>query len=232
MELVGTKPQGSAVKLALCIPSNGEWKADFGMSLAQMVAFIAGNVFEQGCDRQVIVLDKRTSLLPRSRQECLEDAILQDCTHALFLDVDQSFPRNTAHILIAAKKPVVACNIAVKTVPSYPTARMKSATPFGLPLSSHGNHKVGLEKVWRVGCGIMLVDLSIMPAIAKPWFEVRYHEKCAQYVGEDWYFCERVEAAGHDIYIEHELSRQIGHVGNKNYTIADIPVLDELQAAA
>lgn len=223
--------QKAPVKLALCVPSAGTWHADFGMSFTQLCVYISTQLFENNQDRQVIVLDKRTSMLPRSRQECLEDAVHQGCTHALFMDSDQAFPHDTAHRLMAWKKKIVACNIAVKTNPSFPTARGRGATCFGVPVTSEAP-KSGLEKVWRVGCGIMLIDLSILKDMPKPWFEICYSVANAQYIGEDWYFLGKAEAAGHDVYIDHDLSRQIGHIGQFNFTHANIPLLDEDALAA
>lgn len=219
------------VKLALCIPSNGSWVADFGYCLTQMCVYCASALFEENQKRDLIFIDKRTSNLPRSRQECLEDALLQECTHALFLDTDQTFPMDTAHRLLRWKKPLVACSIPLKIMPSYPTARARSVSPFGVPVYSNRNDAMGLEKVWRIGAGIMLVDLSILPGIDKPWFEIRYSDKHAQFVGEDWYFCDKLEKAGIDILIDHELSRQVGHVGSFQYTHGHIPQMVEAEAA-
>lgn len=218
------------VKLALCIPSNGDCKMDFSYALAQMCVYISSALFKEGQAREVVFIDKRTSNLPRSRQECLEDALMQECTHALFIDTDQTFPMDTAHRLLRWEKPVVACNIALKTMPSFPTARARGATPFGVPVFSSGNI-VGLEKVWRVGTGIFLLDLSVLADIPKPWFEIRWSDKQQQFVGEDWYFIKKLEDAGVDVYVDHELSRQIGHVGAFQYTHAHIPMVEE-QAAA
>lgn len=221
------------IKLAICIPSNGEWKAGFGYSLAQMCVYCASALFFEGESREVIFIDKRTTNLPRSRQECLEDALMQDCTHALFIDTDQEFPMDTAHRLLRWKKHIVACNIPLKVIPSFPTARQRSASPFGVPVYSNGpSNKVGLEKVWRVGAGIMLIDLSILKTIDKPWFEIRYSDKHAQFVGEDWYFVKKVEDAGFETYIDHELSRFIVHVGDFRYSHAHIPVVEDLEKAA
>lgn len=214
------------VKLGICIPNMGMAHMDFVISLTQMCVFIGSKLFEQGQDRTVTVMDKRTSMLSRSRQECLEDALNQQCTHALFLDTDQSFPADTAHRLLEWKKPVVGCNIALKTMPSFPTARLRGATPFGVPLTSVG--KEGIEKVWRVGAGIMMIDLSILKAIPKPWFECRYSDKNQQFVGEDWYFCQKVEEAGHEIFTDHSLSVQVGHVGTFVFNHGNIPVADDL----
>lgn len=219
------------VKLALCIPSSGDWKADFGYCLAQLCVYCSSALFYEGAQREVLFIDKRTSNLPRSRQECLEDALMQDCTHALFIDTDQTFPMDTAHRLLRWKKSIVAANIPLKILPSYPTARARGPSPFGVPISSMGNDKMGLERVWRVGAGVMLIDLSIMEKIEKPWFEIRFSDKHSQFVGEDWYFCKKAEDAGIEIHIDHELSRQIAHVGNFQYTHAHIPVV-EMEAAA
>ncbi len=221
-------------KLALCIPSLGDWKADFGFSLSQLCVYCSAALFFDGGTREVLFIDKRTSNLPRSRQECLEDALMQDCTHALFIDTDQVFPMDTAHRLIRWEKPVVACNIPLKTIPSYPTARSRGGDhhPFGIPIYSNGSDVVGLEKVWRVGTGIMMIDLSVVKDMPKPWFEIHYSQKHAQFIGEDWYFCDKLEKAGVDINIDHELSRAIGHVGPFQYTHAHIPFVAAEKAAA
>lgn len=220
------------VNLAICVPSQEHWKTDFGYSFAQMCVYLGSALFEEGQSREAQFIDKRTSNLPRSRQESLEDALLRGCTHALFLDTDQVFPMDTPHRLLRWKKPVVACNIPLKTLPSFPTARQRGPTAFGVPVYSNStSNPMGLEKVWRVGSGIMMIDLSIMPAIPKPWFELRYSDKHQQFVGEDWYFCKKVEDAGHDIYIDHDLSRHIAHVGNLQYSHAMIPQMP-MEAAA
>ncbi len=160
----------------------------------------------------------------------IEDALMQDCTHALFLDTDQIFPMDTAHRLLKWKKSIVACNVPLKVMPSFPTARARSDSPFGSPIFSP-NSSVGLEKVWRVGAGVMMIDLAILEKIEKPWFEIRYSDKHAQFVGEDWYFVKKVEDVGFDVFVDHELSRQIGHVGQFQYTHAHIPAVVVEEAA-
>lgn len=228
MHRVDTKPP---VKLAICIPSLGTWHADFGICLASMCVYISSSRFENDQERTCEVIEKRMSTLPRSRQELLEDALLKKCTHALFVDSDQVFPVDTAHRLLAHKKPIVACNIALKTAPSFPTARQRGGTAFGIPVMSNGEQH-GLEKVWRVGTGVMMIELGILKDVPKPWFESRWSHKTSQFVGEDWFFLGQLEKAGHpDFYIDHDLSRQIGHVGNFMFTHANIPKID-LEAAA
>lgn len=220
----------SPVKLAIAIPSAGMWHASFGMSLTQMCLYMASTLFNDGQERAAVLLDKRTSMLPRSRQESVEDAINQECTHILFLDTDQTFPHDTAHQMLRWGKPVVACNIPLKTIPSFPTARARGASPFGVPVTSEPWRR-GLEKVWRVGTGVMLLDLKVFKSIPKPWFGCYQDPATQQFVGEDWFLCHQLEKAGVDIHIDHDLSRQVGHIGFFVYTHANIPVAEEAQAA-
>jgi len=220
------------IKLALAIPSQEDWKTDFGFSFSRMCIYICQTLFEEGQSREVVFIDKRSSNLPRSRQECIEDALLQECTHLMFLDTDQVFPMDTAHRLMKWKKPIVACNIPLKVYPSFPTARAKSGSPFGMPIySNYKGAPNGIEKVWRIGSGVMMIDLSIMKSIPKPWFELRYSDKHQQFVGEDWYFVGKAEEAGFETYCDHELSRFVGHVGSFQYTHSHIPAVDQEAAA-
>ena len=219
-----------SVHLAVAVPSNGVWMADFGLSLVQMFAYMSTSMFADGEHREVAFIDKRSSNLPRSRHECVEDAILKGCTHLLFIDSDQTFPHDTAHRLLAHKKQVVGANIALKTMPSYPTARARGSAPFGVPISSSAE-KTGLEKVWRIGCGLVLVDLAIVRDIPRPWFSIEYDQKTGQFEGEDWYFMRKLEAAGAEIWIDHDLSKQVGHVGQFVYGHPHVPAIELEQAA-
>lgn len=228
--LEALKDTKEPLSLALCVPSMGSWKADFGLCFSSMLVHMAHTPFEMDQQRRIDVIDRRSSNLPRVRQECLEDAILKGATHALFMDSDQTFPHDTAHRLLAHKKQVVACNIALKTIPSFPTARNRGPAAFGVPVTSDP-WKTGLEKVWRVGSGIMLVDLALVKQLPKPWFEITYDQASGQFRGEDWYFVEKLEKAGADIWIDHDLSRQIGHTGDFVYGHINIPQIEEKAAA-
>ena len=114
-----------AVKLALCVPSLGEWKAGMAMAFSQMCVYMAAKLFENDQDRQVVVLEKRSSSLCHSRQSMLQDALMQDCTHALLIDSDQIFPQDTGHRLMAWKSP--SSRPISPSKPSPPSRRQGSA---------------------------------------------------------------------------------------------------------
>ena len=121
-----------------------------------------------------------------------------------------------------AQKDIIACNCATKMVPSSPTARYKSdAVPAGIPVYTTEEKAKGddrIEKVWRIGTGIMLISKKVLHALkGKPLFEVLWNEATNYYEGEDWRMLDLAEEAGFDVWIDHLVSASVGHVGDMTY---------------
>lgn len=204
-------------KVLVGVPSMDTWKADFAMSLIYMVTYSARSTPAGGPRVDMLRLwNSRGSLLPRQRTTLVKQALEMRATHILFLDSDMTFPANTLECLLSRGKSVVAANCAVKQIPSQPTARAKSDKPNGEQVFTHTS-SVGLERVWRVGTGIMLVETRVFRQISEPWFPFGWNEETKEYVGEDWEFCKRLEAAEIPIYIDHSLSKSVGHIGDFVY---------------
>lgn len=201
--------------VAILIPSRDEWHARFALSLIMALVDYASNV--QGA---FSIKNKRGSILPQLREKMVEEVLGREgLTHILMVDSDQTFPPDTLRRLLAHDKDFVAANIATKRRPSCPTARMlkdgKPAVVYTTPTSP------ALGEVWRVGLGLALMRADIFQRLKKPWFGIRWNEKTNDFVGEDWWFCERLEEAKIPIYVDHRLSLQVGHIGGYEYTHAD-----------
>lgn len=205
----------------LGIPSYGLWAGDFGMCLVALVADFLSKKVEEYDSQSIRVWKKEGSILPSIRHGLVREAQKQKCTHLLFLDTDQLFPPDLLRRLLRWKKEVVACNIATKAEKSYPTARQKGKGPKGEVLYTYPGD-VGLKQVWRIGCGVMLLDLSIFGRMTPPWFSVKYKLGVDDYQGEDWGLCEKLEQNGIPIYIDQELSWEIGHQGKKDYRMDEV----------
>lgn len=207
------------LRLLIAVPSTQQWEADFGMSLVFMTNFLASHSVPGFASMTFRVHNKRGSILAQMRQSIIEDAIKNKATHVLFIDSDQTFPRDLVHRLIAHKKHIVAANIATKKIPPDPTARARGKEHFG-ELVYTTPESTGLQEVWRVGTGVMLIDLNCFKRAELkegPWFSQHWNEETGHYVGEDWAFCERLEKAGVKIYIDHDVSKEVGHLGKLNY---------------
>lgn len=205
------------LKLLVGFPSTGELVAKFGISLTNMLGYLMATKVPGYREQQVIPMHVQGSILSRSRMKIVQAALQQDCSHLLFVDTDQVFPRDTAHRLLQWGKPIVACNIATKQFPANPTARVRAADqPDGYPLFSNPGES-GLAEVWRIGAGVMLVDMQVFRKIGLGVFEIRWVPEIQDYRGEDWSFCEAAQAAGYKIFIDHGLSQEVEHVGQFAY---------------
>lgn len=209
--------KGKHLKIVVAVPSMGMWMTPFGISLVGI--FSAALQYKMGdvASQELQLFSCQGSILPKMRKEAVEHAIETKADYILFLDSDHGFPRSLVHRLLAAEKDIVAVNCVTKTVPSNTTARQKSdKTIWGEQVSSVGKH--GLEKVWRVGTGVMLVHMGVFRNIGAKIFDMHWREDVKTYQGEDWSMCEAMEKAGYDIWVDHDLSVEVTHVGYLAYT--------------
>lgn len=210
----------SVFRLGLALPTLQTWDADFSISVINMYMYFM-KVRVPGYENQTLaLLNRRSSMIPKSRQELVQDAIKQNCSHVLFIDSDQMFPPNTAHRLAKWGKRVISCNIATKSQEnSIPTAR-RAPGP-GEWWGGHviySNHKQGIERVWRIGAGVLMIQLDVFKDLELPWFNNEWRgSPVNDFCGEDWFFCELMEKKGVPIWIDHGLSLEIGHVGKWIY---------------
>lgn len=193
-------------RVAIGIPSTGMWYAGFGASLAKMMKYT---------EHEIVIISKLGSALSTMRTDIVLQAQQAGCTHLLFLDSDMVFQPSLLDNLIDDDVEVVAANCPVKMVPSHPTARKWDGEKYELVLTN--DHCDKMEQVDRIGTGVMLIRLDIIPRLATPWFAFRPFE-AGGYQGEDWCFCEQVEAAGIPIWIDHDVSKDVGHIGYLTYT--------------
>ena len=204
--------------VGIAVPSGNEWKADFAMSLINLQRACIEHPSLKGYSGIGIkVFNRRGSNLLDLRQGLVEEAIKQQCTHILFLDSDMYFPAMLIHMLARHHSKVVACNCPTKAIPSSPTARLKDGTDAGKVLYTTEDTKQ-LVQVWRVGTGVMLINLKVFDKLPKPWFDFTYMGEEATdgrtWLGEDWYLCRLFEKTGINVYVDQEASWLIGHIGN------------------
>lgn len=201
------------------IPSHGVWTSDYGMCLQNMMSYAQSKPIGNFKTHTLIPFHTKGSILPRARLNIVKASRERGATHILFTDVDQTFPRDTLHRLVLADKDIVGCNVATKSIPASPTARKKGATYSGelVYTDAPGMGIPQYEKVWRLGTGIMLVRTKVFDVLGLNCWEILWKEEIQDYQGEDWYFCEKAQQHGFDIWVDHHLSNEIGHIGEYNY---------------
>lgn len=203
------------MRLAICLPQTETVRCEYARSLALMMLRIG---FENDGIDDCRVIWAGGSLLPAVRQFIAERAIEEkEATHLLWIDADHKFPNNTAHRMLAHKRPFVGINATTRVSPVRPTAVKKP----GVPLKTTPQSK-GLERVWRMGFGIVLIEARVFQAMPKPWFAIEYMEKDDKmgFVGEDVYFCEKAKAYGFQPMVDHDLTKETTHVGAVGFNTA------------
>lgn len=213
------------------VPSGANWNAQFGVDLVNLVSAFTMHKVPGYSKQSLQVVNVRSSILSKNRLDIVKEALKLRATHLLFLDSDQTFPKNLAHRLAAHRKLIVAANIATKVIPAQPTARAKGASGTGTPVYTD-QESAGLEQVWRVGTGVMLINMQVFYKVRGDLWAMKYLPECDTYQGEDWTFCACCEEAGIPIFIDHDVSKEIGHVGNYEFTHAVVgQLVDEAQKA-
>lgn len=159
----------------------------------------------------------RSSILPKSRRRLVLNAIEGHNSHILFIDSDMTFPKDLISKFLSHKKPVMAANCVYRQEPVKWTAHKQPLTD-SKAIMLNSKKYTGIEKVWRVGTGIMMLETAIFKKLPQPWFMIGWNEQEQQELGEDYFLCQRLEQAGVDIWVDHDISKACGHVGEKVYT--------------
>lgn len=204
------------LNLMIGTPNMGEWQAEYGMSLANLMTHLMATPVPGYREQRMVPMQVKGSIISRGRLQIVKEAQKQRCTHLLYIDADQDFPRETAHELLKHGKDVVGCNIATKQIPANPTARKKGGRLDGEPVYTDPDSPP-LERVWRLGCGVMLLNMRVFEKTGLNVFGIPWVEELQDYRGEDWTLCEALDAAGFDIWVDHRLSDKIGHWGKYRF---------------
>jgi len=204
------------MKLKICVPSNRDHSPHFVASLVALVQHHTKHGIEPRPDSEIgIKIKTNCSNIATARNEMVDEAIAEGFTHLLFLDDDMIFPYNMLDHLCKYDAPVVAANCCQKRLPLTFTAIGLD----GKRLDSRG--KTGWEQVRRVGCAVMLIDLSIFSDLPRPYFNFEWNADSGRLIGEDYYFCRLLNRNNIAIIIDHDVSQHIGHVGSYTYGLAN-----------
>lgn len=196
------------MKIAICIPTRDLVHAGFAFDLANMV----GNFTASGMG-SINILYVSGTLIADQRVDLASNAISQGAEYILWLDSDMRFPKNTLSRLLAHNKDIVGCNYSQRVVPPKPTAHNSVGNGDFEPVWTNPDSK-GLEQVSFLGFGCILTKADVFKKIEKPWFHLGYSTRNHRFIGEDVYFCLQAQKANIPVLLDHDLSKEIAHIGS------------------
>lgn len=176
-------------------------------------------------------IDATGTYVHMAREKLLDIAIVNDIDYLLWADADMKFPPDSLERLLAHKLPLVGANYIKRSPPHTFTAVKKVAwkdSDEGKILITDDS-TFGLETVEAMGLGLALLDMHALgdcdASVGEvyPWFAHAYVN--GRHVGEDTVFCRHLVNAGIPIYVDHDLSKQVKHVGDYEYGYKNAPVL-------
>jgi hypothetical protein len=174
-----------------------------------------------------------SSLLPESRNRLVVEAINWEADYMLWMDADHVFPNDALLKLLGRSKLVVGTNYARRFNPTSPTAsKFSTDDMMDLVWTTKEKAEAGeVEEIAHLGCGFCLVDMRCYAILEQhatnegkphfwPLFEIPSKPDGIGCIGEDVRYFKALRDAGIKIFLDHEVSWDIGHVSEQILTNA------------
>lgn len=192
------------MRLLIAMPTYGSVASDCARSLA-MLLFYIGHRPPDGMAWVGIEM-MSSSNLPQLRHDLAVSAMRKhEATHILWVDSDMAFPKDSLHRLLAHDLEIVGCNYPRRLGSHHSAATDLECQPF--KASSTGLGEAGV-----IGFGLLLTRIGVFEGdYEMPLFA---HHDADGYCTEDVTFCRKVRARGHRIWVDHDLSREVRHIGS------------------
>lgn len=201
------------MRLAIYVPSNRDHNPRFTLSLLALNQHLCKQGVRGVEGFQFLTkIWSGCSNIAQARQELVQEARRQGMTHLLFLDDDMTFPPDLLDTFASRGVPVVAANCCKKTTADLCYTAMGFD---GNVIESKG--KTGTQEAAQVGTGVMLIDLEAVGHVEDPWFSMQWLPKEGRTCGEDVFFCWRLREHGVKMYVDHDVSNAVGHVGSYEF---------------
>lgn len=210
------------ISVKIGVPARDMVHTAFMHSVAMLVAVSAAAGIEVNLSTSAgtLICDQRINLAKAMLKEG------QD--YLLMLDSDMRFPSDTLLRLLARQEAIVTCNYSTRRVPAEPVAFRSCKT---LEKLYTDEESTGIEECAANGLGIALIHRSVFEETAKPWFYIPYIPDVEGFWGEDVWFCNQARKAGFPIFVDHDLSKEVKHIGNREYDWLDCAAMkDEVVA--
>ena len=167
---------------------------------------------------ELAVVVSSGTVIDAQRRGLAKDACDRGFDYLLFLDSDMRFPMDTIARMLDHKLPIVAANYTTRRAPAEPVTYRSISTGeklWTLPEST------GLEECSATGLGVTLIHTSVFKAMPKPWFYVPYLKEIDGTWGEDIWFFNEARKAGFPVFIDHDLSKEVYHIGLREFDYLD-----------
>lgn len=193
-------------KVLIGVPCTETVRCEFAQCLAGLTHHNAQKLIHSpSCFITSSVLhDSRNKLI----KTMLTDPSIEGCEWMVFIDSDMIFPNDAIERLLnhPPHVKVVGVNYCSRIEPYKPTAIGFYGSVYSTEAST------GLEEIESMGMGLVAVHRDVIETLEMPYFNWVTGKN--SFLGEDVYFFNRIRQNGFTVYVDHDLSKEIYHVGS------------------
>lgn len=238
------------MRLAIAIPTYDQMESMFVQSLLSAISYFQETQLRNSETgepiRKMVEPFVVSGVVHQARNRLVYEAMQWDADYMLWCDCDHVFPVDSINRLLGHGKQIVGCNYARRVIsgPTSPTTaklgRMDMPEGERLCYTTEEKAQKGLlEKVDHMGMGLTLMHMSVIEQLKEHHgenFMPLFHwepveEGSGQVFGEDAYFFKKCRDAGIDVWCDHGLSWEVGHIAKRVLThahaVRDKPRWDE-----
>ena len=155
------------------------------------------------CDLSVMIAE---GSIVSCRNRLVLGALEAKASHLLFIDADNTFPADGLARLLKHDKDIVCASYA------------RRKPPYAV-LGEWINNGTNLVPATKAPAGFLLIKTGVFEKINPPWFtepidfSMRTENNILGQTSDDIYFCDQAIKAGLQIWIDLEITTQMGHIG-------------------
>lgn len=194
------------------LPHYGRIPMEFMLSYCDMITRV-----KPSDNIELLMANCCGSRITSNRNQLVKMAQRKGATHILFIDTDMIWPNDALQRLLTHGRDIVCATTCKRGD--------EEGIPIGCAIAQEGGKpgvvevRGGLVEMRLVGSCFMLIRMEVFDKIGLPAYYEPPDAENGDAFGEDITFCKLATAAGYRIWLDYNLSAELGHLGDKVYQI-------------
>jgi hypothetical protein len=204
----------SEARIYIGVASSGHCRTAFAVHLAQLVSYFQSEALAPEVTKQQLTVDcVMSSGIAHNYHQLVLRAREWGATHMLTLEDDMGFSPHVLHMLYRRHQLWVGANYPARSLDPYWFTSLK-ASKDGRVYT--GPKSTGLERAHYTGFGVTLFDMELFNKLEQPWFLMAWLGD-GNYATQDAWLGEQAAKAGVPVYVDHDVSKLVHHIGDHNF---------------
>jgi hypothetical protein len=212
---VTAQPANKRPSVMIAVPAMEMVNAEFAQHLAMAAANMVANGIRINCAFNI------GSVITIARRNLTEIFLKSDFDYIWWVDSDMKFPIDAPVKLLARNKDIVGANYRRRRFPNPNFTAMTGVNGKFQEFQTTDNSPA-MEKCDVLPHGMVLVKREVYEKIEQPHYIQEFVPELNLEIGEDIYFCQKAQKAGYEIWCDHDLSKEVAHIGifHFNYNLS------------